>query len=394
MTDRSKVKQQDAGAPQQQASLTSVDSDPGRRPRVLMAAFSARYALGQLLDEMVRALSCRVDYRVLVPTNYSGNVAQQNLLRVPCGVSKIGGLLASINPVAHWKTVSAFLRADPDVVHLLTGEGYLWAVSLVVAARLTKTPVVVTLHDPDPHPGSIVERLNAIVRRPVLALTGTVHLFSSRHLDRARQMAHHARFVVTPHGSLAGQFLRHRKCGVRREELVLFFGRIQQYKGIDVLLQAMKLLPATTRLAIAGPGNLEVRDKQLADALGERIELHNRYLDDNEVAVLMQRASVVALPYRHVTQSSVPAIAAAFGCRLVASALGAFVEEIPDLGGVVVPSGDVDALAAALAAAVAAEPVAQIHSPTFDDLATSFVTLYRSTAGQRFQPGPVAEQRL
>lgn len=376
------------------ATPSESRSGSGRGPRVLIATFSARYALGQLLDEMVRALSPRLNCCVLVPTNYAGKIPERDLFRVPCGISKIGGMLASINPVAHWKTVSAFLRADPDVVHVLAGEGYLWAISLVVAARLTRTPVVVTLHDPDPHPGNIFERLNAIVRRPVLALTETVHLFSSRHLERARQMARRAQLVVTPHGSLAGQFLRHRKCGVKREELVLFFGRIQQYKGIDVLLQAIPMLPATTRVAIAGPGTLDIRDRQLADALGERVELHNKFLDDTEVAVLMQRASVVALPYRHVTQSSVPAIAAAFGCRLVASALGNFVEEIPQLGGVVVKPGDPDALAAALAEAVAAGPVTLINSPSFDDLAPSFVALYRSSARPGFHLSPAAEQGL
>ncbi|WP_428493428.1 glycosyltransferase [Rhodopila sp.] len=381
------TRRQDDGTVQVPAAI-------GGEPRVLIAAFSARYALGQLLDEMFGALCRRLDCRVLVPTNYAGRIPERSLYRAPCGVSKIGGILASINPVAHWKVVAALLRAKPDVVHILTGEGYLWAISLVVAARLAGTPVVVTLHDPDPHPGNVFERLNAIVRRPVLALTGTVHLLASRHLERAKTMAGHARFVVTPHGSLAGQFLRHRKCGVKREELVLFFGRIQQYKGIDVLLQAMQMLPATTRLAIAGPGVIEVRDQQVADALGERVELHNKYLDDQEVAGLMQRASVVALPYRHVTQSSVPAIAAAFGCRLVATGLGNFVEEIPRLGGVVVDPGDASALAAALRQAVAAGPVAGTNSPTFDDLSPLFVTLYRSSAKPGFDLRHTAEQGL
>jgi glycosyltransferase involved in cell wall biosynthesis len=148
------------------------------------------------------------------------------------------------------------------VVHVFTGEGYLWAVSLAVAARLTGVPVVVTLHDPDPHPGNIFERLNSVVRRPVLALARTIHVFSSRHLNQARKLASHAQFVVIAHGSLAGRFFRRRTSDVQREELVLFFGRIQHYKGIDVLLRAMASLPATIRLAIAGPGTLETEAQQ------------------------------------------------------------------------------------------------------------------------------------
>ena len=266
--------------------------------------------------------------------------------------------------------------------------------SLAAAASLMRIPIVVTLHDPDPHPGNIFEWLNSVVRRPVLALTRTIHLFSSRHLDRAQELAPRAQFAVIAHGSLAGPFLRHRTSGVPREDLVLFFGRIQHYKGIDILLRAMEGLSATARLAIAGPGTLENDAQQLVRALGPRVELHDKYLDDKEVAALMQRASVVALPYRHATQSSVPAIAAAFGCRLVASALGHFIEEIPQLGGAIGPPEDPDALAAALSRALAAPPAAPINSPTFDDLAASFVQLYRSSLRRVPRFTRPAEQRL
>jgi glycosyltransferase involved in cell wall biosynthesis len=363
-------------------------------PRVLFAAFSARNALAQLLDEMFAALSSRAECRLVVPTNYPGEIPERVLYRVPCGMSKIGGVLGSINPVAHWKAVTPLFRYRPDVLHILSGEGYLWALSLVLAARLAGVPVVLTLHDPDPHPGSVFERLNAVVRRPVLALARAVHVFSALHLFRVRELAPHAGLTVIAHGSLAGPFLRHRKVGVSREALVLFFGRIQTYKGIDVLLRSMRELPETVRLAIAGPGELTEDNQQMIRALGDRVEVHNTYLDDNEVAVLMQRAGVVALPYRHATQSSVPAIAAAFGCRMVASALGHFVEEVPSLGGELVPPEEPAALAAALGRALAAPPATPVKSLTFDDLAPAFVQLYRLSSRQKFPLTRPAEQGL
>jgi glycosyltransferase involved in cell wall biosynthesis len=237
------------------------------------------------------------------------------------------------------------------------------------------------LHDPEPHPGNVFEYLNSIVRRPVLALVQIIHLLSSQHVTKARMLAGCARIAVIPHGSLASQFTKYCCPDVQREQLVLFFGRIQSYKGIDVLLRALALLPVDIRLAIAGPGALEPPMLQTAQSLGPRVELHNRYLDDQEVAVLMQRASVVALPYRHATQSSVPAIAAAFGCQLVASALGHFNEEIPRLGGILVPPEDPDALAAALAAALRRGATTPVMMRTFDELAPDFIDLYVSALG-------------
>jgi glycosyltransferase involved in cell wall biosynthesis len=256
-------------------------------------------------------------------------------------------------------------------------------VTLAVAARLAGIPVIVTLHDPEPHPGNVFEYLNAIVRRPVLALVRNIHLLSSQHIAKATKLARHARVAVIPHGSFAAQFTEYCCPAVQRERLVLFFGRIQSYKGIDVLLRALALLPPDVRLAIAGPGALDPLISRTAQSFGSRVELHNRYLNDQEVAALMQRASVVALPYRHATQSSVPAIAAAFGCRLVASALGHFNEEIPRLGGILVPPGDPDALAAALAAALQRGVMTPVMMQTFDDLAPDFIDLYVSSVGSR-----------
>lgn len=61
-------------------------------------------------------------------------------------------------------------------------------------------------------------------------------------------------------------------------------------------------------------------------------EVHNRYVPDEEAALFFQRASVLVLPYRQATQSSLPLIGAAFGLAVVASAVGAFVEDVPRVG--------------------------------------------------------------
>ncbi len=364
-----------------QADLCLPCNDKTQRPRVLIAAFSARYALGQLLDGMFGALAPRLQCQILVPTNYDGKIPERFIFRARCGTSKVGGLLGSINPLAHWDTIRALWRFRPDVVHILAGEGYTWAVTLTVVARFAGIPVIVTLHDPEPHPGNVFEYLNSIVRRPVLALVQTIHLLSSQHVTKSKILGRQARIVVIPHGSLAAQFTKYCCNDVQRERLVLFFGRIQSYKGIDLLLRALSLLSADVRLAIAGPGDVDPPTSQMAQSLGTRVELHNRYLNDQEVALLMQRASVVALPYRHATQSSVPAIAAAFGCRVVASALGHFNEEIPRLGGILVPPEDPDALAAALATALRQGASTPVMTQTFDELAPDFINLYASTRG-------------
>ena len=233
-------------------------------------------------------------------------------------------------------------------------------------------------------PGVLIERLNALIRLPVLRSAHIIHLFSIASIPKARDLAPDVRLSVIAHGSLAGRFTRHKQRNVLRERLVLFFGRIEQYKGIDVLCRAIGCLGKDVRLAIAGPGTLDKATQGLIAQLGERVELHNEFLDDAAVALLMQRAGVVALPYRHVTQSSVPGIAAAFGVRVVASSLGNFVEEVPALGGLLVPVEDPAALAESLASVLDAPPKELPQAPTFEKLAPAFVELYRSAVLRQY----------
>ena len=96
---------------------------------------------------------------------------------------------------------------------------------------------------------------------------------------------------------------------------------------------ALKARGRTRRIIIAGAGHLPraIRRKILAHP--EIFELHHHFISEPEAAVLLKRASTCVLPYLAATQSCLPPIAQAYGQRIVASRSGAFMEEIPLLGG-------------------------------------------------------------
>ncbi|WP_279184938.1 glycosyltransferase family 4 protein, partial [Thermus thermophilus] len=152
-----------------------------------------------------------------------------------------------------------------------------------------------------------------------------------------------------------------------------FFGRLEAYKGIDILVKAILALEGRRRALIAGPGQVP---RILRRAMREHpswFEVHNRYVPDEEAALFFQRASVLVLPYRQATQSSLPLIGAAFGLAVVASAVGAFVEDVPRVGGILVPPNNPQTLAQVLAIAKPKER--SYHNPdlTFQLLARQFV---------------------
>jgi glycosyltransferase involved in cell wall biosynthesis len=139
---------------------------------------------------------------------------------------------------------------------------------------------------------------------------------------------------------------------------LLFFGRMSQYKGLDVLLDAMPRIWSQVpqaRLVVAGQGSLP--DKAvLRDA---RIEVRNGHIPESDVAHLFRGASVVTLPYVQASQSGVGSQAKAHGRPMVATSTGELPRLVADGSGVVVPPRDPDALADATVALLTDEPRAR-----------------------------------
>jgi glycosyltransferase involved in cell wall biosynthesis len=131
--------------------------------------------------------------------------------------------------------------------------------------------------------------------------------------------------------------------------VILFFGLLRSYKGLDVLLDAFRDIDGA-ELWIVGLPVLPLEELQ-ARASGSRgrVRFIPRFVEDDEVPALFRRADVVALPYRQIDQSGVVHVALAFGKPLVLSRVGGFTElgEEHDAALLVEP-GDVDGLRAAL----------------------------------------------
>jgi len=136
--------------------------------------------------------------------------------------------------------------------------------------------------------------------------------------------------------------------------VILSFGLIRPYKGVDVLLRAFAELDSSeAELWIVGrPLGVDVADlHRLADAAKSRVRFVTRFITDPEIPAIFRRADVIALPYREAQQSGVLYAALAFGKAIVASDVGGFREVGATGEGEtlrLVPPEDPSALAAAL----------------------------------------------
>ena len=131
--------------------------------------------------------------------------------------------------------------------------------------------------------------------------------------------------------------------------VILFFGLLRPYKGLDTLLQAFSRVDGA-ELWIVGKPRMEVEPlRRLAAEAPGRVRFLTRFVEDAEIPAIMRRADVVALPYRDAEHSGVLYAALAFGKPLVLSAVGGF-REVAERGAArLVPPEDPASLATVLA---------------------------------------------
>jgi glycosyltransferase involved in cell wall biosynthesis len=130
--------------------------------------------------------------------------------------------------------------------------------------------------------------------------------------------------------------------------VVLCFGLVRPYKGVDVLVEAFQQIEAAELWVVGRPLGVSMeRLRRLAPP--GRVRFVERYVTDAEQAAFFRRAELLILPHRNVDVSGVLFAGLAFGKAMVLSDVGGFRELVEDQGaGRLVPPGDPDALAAAI----------------------------------------------
>ena len=231
-------------------------------------------------------------------------------------------------------------------------------IARLLKARAAAPRIVFLCHNLHPHEPSRLDRV--LTRYGVRHVDGILALSASVARE-ARSAAPQAQVRCVPHpvptifGPLPAAADARRKYGMREDELVLlFFGHIRAYKGLQILLRAMPQIlgQRACRLLIAGEF-YEPRERY--DALvaqlgiGDRVTILDRYLPNEEVPDVFAAADVCVLPYVSATQSGVAKVAYGFGTPVITTDVGGLAEEVIDgETGYVVSPHDPGAIAAAV----------------------------------------------
>lgn len=139
------------------------------------------------------------------------------------------------------------------------------------------------------------------------------------------------------------------------ENVVLFFGLVRKYKGLQYLIDAMRMLPESLdcRLVIAGEfydDKAPYLSKIAENRLDDRVMLVDEYIPNEKVAMYFQAANVVVLPYVSATQSGIVQIAFGLGTPVITTNVGGLPEAVDDgVTGFIVDSESAEQLADAIA---------------------------------------------
>jgi glycosyltransferase involved in cell wall biosynthesis len=214
-------------------------------------------------------------------------------------------------------------------------------------------PLVITVHDPEPHSGEgnwrkqLARRLAYPRAKRFVLYNNALKDAFARRFRIAKEAIHTARlgaYDVCAEWSDAN--------AVPAKQTVLFFGRLSVYKGLDIFYDAARIIAARVRgvkFVVAGHAVAGYTPPSPPHVPRSEIEVHDRYFSNEEMAALFQNATVAVCPYRDATQSGVVLTAFAFGVPVIASDAGGLPEYVaPERTGLVVPVGDAQATADAI----------------------------------------------
>lgn len=125
----------------------------------------------------------------------------------------------------------------------------------------------------------------------------------------------------------------------KNENIILFFGFIRKYKGLDLLLEAMNILknaqPKTQNIKLLVAGEF-YEDRKTYDDLIQQLNISDQlilrtdFIADSEVKYFLSAADFVIQPYKNATQSGVTPLAYHFEKPMLVTNVGGLPDLVPD----------------------------------------------------------------
>lgn len=290
----------------------------------------------------------KTDYHYFRGLNHTRLIQFPRLRRVLRGISY---------PFDHWRLARQMQENKPDILHIQWSRVPRFDRWLIQQARALGIPVIHTVHDvvPSYAPESSIrslERVYALANRLILHTQTNrqdfLHLYPTiRREDTAIIPLINAPYQALPPNP--NQATARQALGLPTNvPILLFFGSVRWYKGVDLLLSAFasaRQSAPNIHLVIAGKPDTPDESALLENSRSQpNVHITSGFIPYEAIWQYYVAADVVILPYRSITQSAALLSAMDFGRAVIVTNVGGLPETI-DGNGWVVPPENVPELA-------------------------------------------------
>ncbi len=269
-------------------------------------------------------------------------------------------IIDSIGPLSWFRAAREIRRFNPDMLIFQHWMPFFAPTFGTIAGRVKKgrkTRVLFICHNVIPHeerPGDKLLTRYAFSKADYFIVMSKAVQEELLHFipNADFRMVHHPVYEIFK--KKYSKETARTRLGLGTGPIILFFGYVRRYKGLHILLQALKIAKKEIPIKLLVAGEFyeqeDIYFKQVReDGLENDVMFFNRYIPTNEVGLYFAAADVVALPYISATQSGIVQICYHYDKPVIATDVGGLPEVVRDgETGFVVPASDVQAFANAI----------------------------------------------
>lgn len=296
---------------------------------LLIISFSVNGAMGDSMRQFVIGLSKYTSINITLLTNKNIIIPQAPNVKIENIEFDRKKIFSFLNPISYINLFQKIRR-----YHLTTDTKVLfWSfhpVNLLLFKVLKLESIYFYLHDHEIHSGVggidakfINKQLMFLYNHNVTLLVSS-NWMKSEVLKKNRSI--NANRIHVLYLGLLENFIMPYS-NLEENIDILFFGRLEYYKGLDILFDAIKLLSGNYKIVVVSKGDF-------SSVYGGNIKvpqnvLHiNKYVPDSELAQYIQRSRLIVMPYRDATGTQVIQTVFYYNKPIVATNVGCFPEYI------------------------------------------------------------------
>jgi len=284
---------------------------------------------------------------VTIDLNYFRFLENPSLLHVPF-IRK--GLRTLLYPLGHAHLIRKLKIHRPDIVHIQWSRLPIFDRWLAATIKGMGIPLVHTIHDVEPlfnqgvfsgHLEDVYTHVDAFVVHSEENRTRFLKRFPAVSADTVHFIP-----MITDESPVVSsdetQQLARQALQIPQSALVvLAFGSVKAYKGLDILAQAIPLVTARNspvEFWIVGRPDTEADAKVLENLRQlKQVHVHAEYVPSDQVWTYHLAADILIFPYRHISQSAALLTALSYGRAVIVTDVGGLPEMVNGNGWVVPP---------------------------------------------------------